>query len=63
MSNEKLSKESQNPPLRKGDVRRSFSKMDMEICWNNARSKRFDTGVTMYNDFDSWYKKYVKKTK
>ena len=44
-------------------VRHSFSKNDMEICWNNARSKRFDTGVTTHNDFDSWYKKYLKDTK
>ena len=44
-------------------VRRSFSKKDMEICWNNARSKRFDTGVPIHNDFDSWYRNYLKKTK
>ena len=38
----------------------TFTSDDMEQCWSAARRKRFDTGISMHNSFEDWFKKYKK---
>lgn len=37
---------------------RTFTKKDMLDAFNSGRSRRFDTGVLYYNNFETWYKDY-----
>jgi len=46
--------------INEGLEKTSYTKKDMEKCWYASRSKRFDTGVTIYNTFNDWIKKYKK---
>lgn len=35
---------------------KTFTKKDMLYAFNSGRSRRWDTGVLYYNNFETWYK-------
>lgn len=35
---------------------KTFTKKDMLHAFNSGRSRRWDTGVLYYNNFETWYK-------
>lgn len=44
-------------------TKKRFSKKDLDNAFYAGRARRFDTGISLNSNFDSWYKSYTKKDK
>jgi len=43
------------------ETKNTFSKKDLQNAFNAGKTNNFDTGVSKYDTFNQWYKKYIKK--